>query len=140
MDPALVDGCHVDYCRVGVYNATFDKIMDVLKKRASYSLTRRKLFLYGTVDSVTGWYDYGYVDSTIEGVMIPKGAAPQGLPGGTFVALDMLFKSLDPVKVGDQIKTVNNEYYEVKTVTEITEGDDSVCLDCQLRHLPFYEE
>lgn len=104
----------------------------------TFNVTRRKLVL-GTRDDTTGWYDVSYTESTIEMPVEDRGANALPLPAGTYVRLDALGMTADVVLEGDQIKTDDGRYYEVKTVREVWLADSFIRRDCDLTRLPLHE-
>jgi len=104
----------------------------------SFEVTRRKLQL-GTRDSVTGWYARNFTESTIEMIIVDRGATQIRLPAGAYVRLDAWGGTADPVVEGDQIRTEAGKYYEVKAVKEVWgPGDNFVRRDCDLSSLPLH--
>ena len=101
-------------------------------------VTRRKLVL-GSQNATTGWYDVTYVESTIEMLIYDRSTTTISLPVGAYVRLDALGCCADPVDVGDEIKTKDGRYYEVKAIQERWEMDNFIRRDCDLTLLPLHE-
>ena len=125
------------YFRWGVYRPElWHNLLKQFEGVASCDVTRRKLVLSPTRDSTTGWRkQLDRTESTIEGVLIPRVAQHLALSAGTYVKLDALFFTADGLEVGDEIKTANNVYYEVKTVKPHPLGDTFYFRECQLTEL-----
>jgi hypothetical protein len=143
LDRATIGDCRVGYFRIGVFNDQWDRLLTVLKQLTGspdFDVTRRRLFIEGSQDSTTGWFESTYFDTTIEMPILPRSASNIAAVVGAYVALDAVGLTADVVNVGDQIKTGDGKYYEVKTVKENSLGDNFSHRECQLRHLPLYEE
>lgn len=141
MDPAIIGSCRIGYFRIGMGKHAINQWTALLKQFegvASCEVTRRRLVL-GARDSVTGWYEKGWLETTIKGVLIPRGATNIAVAAGVYVRLDALFKTADPVDEGDEIVTKNNIYYEVKGVKPYYIGEGFFHRDCDLTMLPLHE-
>lgn len=131
----------IGYFRIGVFTDEWDRLLQAFKSAAgnvSFDVTRRKLVL-GSQDSTTGWYDKSYTESTIEMPIEDRGTRVLLLPVGTYVRLDALGFTADVVEVGDEIKTDDGRYYEVKAVKKVYRGDSFVRRDCDLTLLRLHE-
>lgn len=105
----------------------------------SFNVTRRKLVL-GTPDATTGWYTKSYTESTIEMIIFDRATSQFGLPAGTYIRLDAVGLTADPVEEGDQILTGPGVYYEVKGIKKHYLGDSFVRRDCDLERVLLYKE
>lgn len=103
----------------------------------SFDVTRRKLVL-GARDDTTGWYTKSYAESTIELVVVPKGANSLALKTGVYARLDAVGLTQDVVFVGDEIETSASVFYEVKTVKPRWVGDSFSHRVCDLTELPLH--
>jgi len=104
----------------------------------SFDVTRRKLQL-GSRDSVTGWYSKGFTTEAIEMIIVDRGTSQTPLPPGTYVKLDALGMTADPVVEGDEVDTEDGRRYEVKAIGEVWgPGDNFVRRDCDLTRLPLF--
>lgn len=138
MDPAICGYCRCGYFRCGVYRPDWDRLVKRVESLAgsiSMDVTRRKLIL-GEQDGAIGWYAKDYVESTAEGLLIPRSAAHIAVAAGSYVRLEYLFLTADPLDEGDEIKTVDGEHYEVKTVRLHMLGDSFSHRECDLTYLP----
>lgn len=104
----------------------------------SFLVTRRKLQL-GSRDSTTGWYDKAYAESTVDMIVVPRGATNMPLPAGVYVRLDAVGLTADPVDEGDEIKTDAGVYYEVKGVKLHYFADSFMYRECDLTRLALHE-
>ena len=104
-----------------------------------FRVTRRQLIL-GSQNAITGWYAESWQESTIEMIIFDRSTTTFNLPPGAYVRLDALGCCADPVEVGDQIKTLDGRYFEVKAIKEVwSHGDNFVRRDCDLTLLPLHE-
>lgn len=142
MDRAIVDDCRVDYFRVGSYRDDWDRILKVITSvqgltSSSLEVTRRRLTL-GAPDSVTGWYEKGFTDPTIEMVIMPRGATQLMLAAGVFAREDAVGLTADVVEVGDQVKNPSdNTIYEVSSIQKVKFADSFSHRICDLKELPY---
>ena len=145
MDAAIAtatSGPRIGYFRVGVYNDQWDRLVNALESAFGsllFDMTRRELSL-GSQNSTTGYYAATYTDKTITGLMIEKGNTKLQLAAGSFVNYDATLLTADVVLVSDQIKTQENVYFEVMSVTEKSVGDSFLYRECDLAKIPLYEE
>ena len=145
MQPAIATattGPLVDTFRIGVYNDTWDRIINVFEStfgKVLFEYTRRKLSL-GTQDTVTGYYAKTFTDETVKGVLIEKSNTKLQVAAGTYVKYDAVLMTADPVLEGDMVKTQEDVYYDVLAVTEHFNGDSFTYRDCDLTKNPLYEE
>lgn len=146
MDRALVTatkGPRVGYFRIGVYRDHWDQIVKAFESSFGpvvFEMTRRELVLADTKDSTTGYFNRSYSDKTIKGILISKSATKMQLAAGHYVSYDAALLTADPVLVSDQIKTKEDVYYEVMTVTEEMLGDSFSHRVCDLNKIPMYAE
>jgi hypothetical protein len=84
---------------------------------SSASVTRRALSL-GAQDSITGWFDKDYTDTTIKGSMQPQGASVSFLPCGNYAKYPHTFFTEYVVHEGDQIVDADLTVYELNTVVK----------------------
>jgi len=103
----------------------------------SFDVTRRALSL-GDADSVTGWYAKTFTESTIEMIIRPKGSTFMLLGMGFYSRYAQTGYTQDPVVEGDEIKDVQNMYYEIKTIEEHYLGDNFFFRECELVKLPIH--
>jgi len=82
-------------------------------------VTLRKLTL-GAPDSVTGWYTKSFTEQprAREVYIVERGSNRALLPPGSYVRTDALGLTCDGFEEGDEIKTENGVYYEVKATRE----------------------
>jgi len=118
----------------------FTRIKKAFKARtgASLDVTWRALSL-GERDSVTGWREKNWAESTIEMIIIPRAATSLAASSGVYVRLDAIGLTLSAVSVSDEIKDADNDYYEVKTVKKHKIGDQLFHYECSLTHLPLHD-
>lgn len=76
-------------------------------------VTRRKLQLSATRDTITGWYTKEYTDSTIEMLIMPRSSSFVSAVFGTYARTDFIGFTQDGVEIGDEIAQ-GEHYYEVK--------------------------
>lgn len=105
----------------------------------SFDVTHRELQL-GTRDSVTGWYEKHYVESTIEMVFEKRGATVMNLSGGGYVRVDEIGRTADVVEEWDEIYRPNGRYYEVHAVEPVYgPADNFMWRECGLVYLPLHD-
>ena len=138
MDPARVGECRVGFFRVGVYRDDWDRLLAKFKAIGSCEVTRRKLGL-GARDITTGLRAKNWSESTIEIILIPREAAHLVVPAGIYVRLHATALTADGLEEGDENKTSDNVYYEVKAVKEHSIGDSFSHRECDLIQLPLHE-
>jgi len=109
----------------------------VLSAVLSAEVTRRTLVL-GSEDSVTGWFQKSWSDSTIDMIILPSGSQFMHLLPGAYARYDAVGRTQDPVFVGDQIKD-GSRYFEVREVKPWYLLNSFMYRDCQLAELPLYE-
>lgn len=137
MDPAKLGTMHLGEFRLGVTNDLWDQLLQKFENIASCDLTRRKLVL-GDRDATTGWYAKTYVESTVESLFFPRGASRLALQAGTYVRLDAVLLTADPLERGDEIYHSSGDYYEVKGVKPYYVGESFYYRECDLTHLPLH--
>lgn len=141
MDKAFFgENARFGYTRFSVYHPLFDSLVNHFASLGAmvYEVTRRKLGL-GDRHATTGWRAKSFTESTIEGVFLPRSSTRIAVAVGTYMRLDAMFFTADVVKKGDEIKTVDNQYWEVKAVREFWEGDCFSHRECDLTLLPLHE-
>ena len=105
----------------------------------SFLVTRRRLIL-GLKDSVTGWYTKHFIPETIEAYAEDRGTSTGYLPAGVYAKLDAVCISGYPLNEGDEIKTDDGRFYEVKAVKEVFGPADNACyVVADLVKLPLHE-
>jgi len=140
LDAPVVGGARVGYTRLNVYKDVYE----FLEKRVSgmgfdIEVTRRELQL-GPRDSTTGWCEKNYpIEETINLLVLTRDASKIMSLTGTYVRLDAVGLTLDPVTVGDEIITDHNVFYEVNTVKDHYVANNFVYRVCDLRELPLHE-
>lgn len=92
--------------------------IQAIARRYGETVTRRALVL-GLRDSQTGWYHKSYEESSVYMIIIPKTAQSKAVECGGYVTTDALGITVAYVEPGDQIKSSNNIYYEVKSVRNL---------------------
>ena len=102
----------------------------------SFSVTRRKLQL-GSRDATTGWYDSGFVESTIDMPIVTAEAAKKAVSAGVHVTHDMIGYTQDPLVEGDEVEDAG-VYYHVEAVKPIKLGDSFIYRECQLSLMPYH--
>lgn len=105
----------------------------------SAEVTLRTLVL-GAQDSVTGWYAPSYTESDIDMIIQPRGTRVAGMPAGIFAREDAVGINASPTKIGDQIKTQANIYYEIISIKKHSLLDSFMYYETQLHELPMYQE
>jgi hypothetical protein len=98
---------------------------------ANADLTRREQSL-GEQDSITGWYAPSYAETTIEGSIQPKGAAFPTLNIGAYARYPHTLFTADVIRVGDEVKDANEEYYIVKSADQFWWLDQFSHYQCEL--------
>lgn len=106
----------------------------------TFDVTWRDLSL-GDRDSETGWREKSYSESSIQMVIIPKGAADMMVRAGVYVRYDALGLTATAVSAGDEIKNADNVYYMVKTVSRWKLGSTGKVdhYQCDLTKLPLHD-
>lgn len=105
----------------------------------SFDVTRRALSL-GSRDSWSGWRAKTWNETTIEMVIVLRGATQLALMAGFYPRLDAAGRTADVVAVGDQIKDANNDYWDVETVSDVYWGDSFVFRECDLTKSILYQD
>lgn len=98
---------------------------------ANADLTRREQSL-GEQDPITGWYAPSYAETTIEGSIQPKGAAFPTLNIGAYARYPHTLFTADVIRVGDEVKDANEEYYIVKSADQFWWLDQFSHYQCEL--------
>ena len=101
-------------------------------------VTRRRMYL-GIRDSVTGWCAKNFVDTTIEMIIVPRGATEILSTVGTYARRDAVGVTMDAVEIGDKIFTESKVYCDVLAVQEHWLGDSFMYRACQLSMMPLHE-
>lgn len=135
MDKAIIGYMRIGFFRIGVFNDTWDRLLQHFKSLGNCNVTRRRLQLDNPRDSVTGWWIKNFTEETIEMPIITKGSTRSLLPSGTYVRTDALGLTADPVWEGDEI-LVNSVCYEVEAVRLHYWLDSFVYRECDLTLLP----
>lgn len=138
MDQAVIGSCRIGYFRIGVLRDDWDRLLNRFKSVAGCDVTRRRLQL-GTQDSTTGWYSRFWESTTIESLFVTRGASHIATQMGTYVRLEALMRTADPVEIGDEIVHANGDYYEVKDVRPQYLGESFWFRECDLSLLPFHD-
>jgi len=142
MDRAIISensGPRVGYFRIGVYRNDWEKLLQRFNVFICTDVTRRALTL-GDPDSTTGWYAKGYTEKTIDMIIIPRTATQVLISAGLWAHEDAVGLTVDPVNVGDQIKTKEEIYYEITSIQRVFIGDSFSHYVCDLKELPLYKE
>lgn len=100
-------------------------------------VTLRTLSL-GDRDDETGWRAKSFSTSTIEMIVISRGANSLHLVPGLYAQTDAIGRTRSSLSVGDEIKTAANVYYEVKAIRDNYVGDLLFHRDCDLTELPLH--
>lgn len=137
MGKAKWGDCEWGYFRWSVYGSQFRNLLNQMGGVATCTATRRRLSL-GARDSTTNWRAKSFTESTVTGVFITRGVSPMALPSGTYVRLDAVFITQDGFQEGDEFKTDENEYYEVKAVEDAWLGTDFSHRTVHLAKLPLH--
>lgn len=139
MDVArLGNGLRLGFFRLGVYRDDWDILLKRFEGIASCDVTRRKLSL-GDADAVTGVYEKTWSEYTVKSLFVTRGANKTALSMGTFVRLDAVMRTADPVDEGDEVQHANGDYYEVETVKPEYLGDSFWFRECDLTRLPMHD-
>jgi hypothetical protein len=103
-------------------------------------LTRYELSL-GSRDETTGWRNKEYAETTIEGVIQPKGASFGSLGAGGYAVYDHTGFIPMTISEGDLLKDADNKYYMIKTCPEVWVTNKFIgYYPCDLAKLPNYPE
>lgn len=101
-------------------------------------VTRRKLQLSATRDSITGWYTKEWVTSTIEMLIMPRTSSFVSAVFGTYARTDFIGFTQDGVEIGDEIQQ-GEYYYEVKDHRPQRIADSFSHREVDLTVLPLHE-
>jgi len=93
----------------------------------------------GDRDTVTGWREKSFSESTIEMIVLSRSVTAMHLVPGMYARLDAVGRTRDTLEIGDEIETAANVYYEVKTIRNNYVGDLLWFRDCDLAELPLHE-
>lgn len=106
----------------------------------TFDVTWRDLSL-GDRDSETGWRKKTFSESSIQMVIIPKGATDMMVVAGVYVRYNALGLTASVVSVGDEVKNADNVYYEVKTMSRWKIGSTGKVdhYQCDLVELPLHD-
>jgi hypothetical protein len=125
---------------VATFTNLFSTILNNIKRVEPYvnfNVTLFSLSLSEEADPITGWFDEVFTESSIEMVIIPKGAH-QFLTGtGLYVKTDAMGLTLSCLKEGDRIRSLNDNYYVVHTVLPYFVGNLLIFYEANLIYLPF---
>ncbi len=140
MQKAICGYCQTGYFHTDVYLNVWDTMVKKFESvfHTSANVTRRRLLL-GARDSVTGLYKKNYEVSTIQTLIFDKGSVTSFQGVGTYARLDALGLALEEVVEGDEIETLDHQYYEVKAVREVSVGNSFMHRECDLTKLPLHE-
>jgi hypothetical protein len=105
---------------------------------ASFNVTKRALAL-GSRDSWSGWRAKSWTESTIEMIIVPRGATQMALLAGTFPKLDAVGLTDDAAAVGDQVKDSAGIYYTVASIKDNYWGDSLIYRECDLSKETMYQ-
>jgi len=117
MDDAVWGTMRWGYFRWGVRNSIFDDMVNTFENQGSCDVTRRKLSL-GARDSTTGWRAKSFAEDTVKAIFIPRGSTQMALQVGTYVRSDALLVVCAGFSEGDEVKTPDGKYWEVKAIRE----------------------
>jgi len=90
-------------------------------------------------DDETGWRDKSFSESTIEMIVISRGANTLHLVPGLYAQTDAVGRTRDYAKLGDEIKTAAGVYYKVKSVRDNYVGDLLWHRDCDLTQFSLHD-
>jgi len=138
MDEAKWGTMRWGYFRWGVFRDDWDTLLKVFEGVASHDVTRRRLVLGDTRDSITGWYPRSFTETTVEGVLIPRASSHLALKAGTYVRTDALFLTADGFEEGDELEDGFSKFWEVKAIREISIGDSFRNRECDLSSIPLH--
>jgi len=134
-----VNEFEVNRSRVGVYRPDdWDTLLKVFEGIASRDITRRRLVLGDTRDSITGWYPRSFTETTVEGVLIPRASSHLALKAGTYVRTQGLLLTADGFEECDEVKGGLSKYWEVKAVRDIPNGDSFSHRECDLSSMSLH--
>jgi hypothetical protein len=105
---------------------------------ASFDVTKRALAL-GSRDAWSGWHAKSWTESTIEMIIVPKGATRMALLAGVYPQLDAVGLTDDSVAVGDQIKDSTSTYYTIEAIKPHYWGDSLSHYECDLTKETMYQ-
>lgn len=138
MDAAFWGTMRWGYFRWGVRNTIFDDMVKAFENQGSCDVTRRKLSL-GARDSTTGWRAKSFTEDTVKAIFIPRGSTQMALQAGTYVRSDALLVVCAGFSEGDEAKTPDNKYWEVKAVREHRVTPDNFShRELDLTYLPLH--
>jgi len=103
------------------------------------NVTRRALSL-GTRDSWNGWRGKSWATSTIEMVIVKRGARQLASLAGVYPVLDAAGLTADPVNVGDQILDGQGNYWDVESIEPHYWLDSFVYRVCHMNHARLYQD
>lgn len=101
----------------------------------SAEVTRHALQL-DAQDSVTGWFDVTWNESTIDMIPQSSGATSLTLPSGSYARAEVVGRCADVVKIGDRIENVAGVFFEVKTIKEHWNLNSFAFRECHMTMLP----
>jgi len=116
-DKAVLGECKLGFFRLGVKNKVFDTMVKDFEGQGSCDVTRRRLSL-GARDGTTGWRAKTFTEDTVKAIYIPRSSSQMALKVGTYVRTDVLLIVAAGFNEGDEVKTSDGKYYEVKAVRE----------------------
>ena len=94
----------------------------------------------GAQDATTGQYAKSFAGAaTIEMVIVGRANRQLTTEMGTIFHSDAVGYTRDTVSEGDEIKDASSTYYVVDGKTSHYIGDQLVCHECQLTHMPLHE-
>lgn len=139
MDAAIVGTARVGHCRVGVFTDKWGKLLERVKAGGlSADITRRALSL-ATRDGWTGWRTKRWSTSTIEMVLVKRGARQLASLAGVYPVLEAVGLTADPVVVGDQILDGQGNYWDVEAVEPLYWLDSFDHRVCHMNHARLYQ-
>jgi len=104
----------------------------------SFNVTRRALSL-GARLAWSGHRTKTFAETTIEVVIVPRGASQLAIIAGVYPVTDAIGLTADTVVVGDQIKDSANVYWDVETVEDVYWGDSFAYRQCNLNKAVMYQ-
>jgi len=102
----------------------------------SANVTLRSLSL-GARDSITGWRERSYTESTIKAVGTPRGGRFDIYGVGVYAREDRMFTAAAPANEGDQIKE-GTRYFKIVTKEQFTLLDSHLYYAYQCHELPLW--
>ena len=125
----------------GLDSQFFNNVKDAVKKGfgvTTFNVTLSTLSL-GAPDSVTGWYEPIYTDSTIEMIIQTQASNSIGTVTGYFVHLDGVGYTTAQVSLGSKITDAMLRVWRIESVKPQIVGDKLKFYVCDLKELTLHE-